>query len=149
MWIVAGSTRNPPVRRVIAFAVCQPVRLEPDVQNPTRAVSPNLSPSAMTLAAQNRKIFGTHFRQLRHPSVPRLAGSHFQEVLRRIAMAWSAAHAGNQRFEAQLAALNGAGRVAAKATARLRRIDGPARSLLHRAPSPACMAWCPIETSRP
>src|SRR5438034_226472 len=149
VWIVAGGTRNPPVRGVIAFAVCQPVRLEPDVQNPTRTVCPNLSPRAMTPAAQNRKIFGTHFRQLRHPGAPRLAGSHFRDVSRRIAMALSAAHAGNQRFEAQLVALNGARRVAAKATARLRRVDPPAGSLVQSAPGPPCMARCPIETSQP
>src|SRR5436853_5780698 len=139
VWIVAGGTRNPPVRGVIAFAVCQPVRLEPDVQNPTRTVRPNLSPRAMTLAAQSRNIFGAHFRQLRHPGVPRLAGSRFRDMSRRIAMVLSTAHARNKRFEAQLAALNGARRVAAKATARLRRVDPPAGSLVQSAPGPPCI----------
>src|SRR5882724_3909076 len=66
MRIVASRATDASVRRVVAFAVGQPVGLEPDVANIARPFQRDLRPRAMAAPAGVRHFLYCELRQLGH-----------------------------------------------------------------------------------
>jgi hypothetical protein len=71
--IVARDTTNTPVRRVVAPAIGQPVRLEADIVDVVRAFAGDLQPCAVALAAKVRRFFSRKRAEMPHGAAGDLA----------------------------------------------------------------------------
>src|SRR5437667_5900882 len=130
MRIVTCGAANPHIRRVVALAVGQPVRLEADVVDVMWAVGRNLRPRAVALAAEIRHLLGSQLAQLRHPCVLDVAGLRRAGVLLAGPMAALAQHARRQPLHLHLAFTNRVGRMAAEAVRGVPNTHPAARGLL-------------------
>jgi hypothetical protein len=95
---MAGRAPDPLVVSHKAFAVGQPVRLEPDVPGTENALAHNRLPGPVALAAEVRHVFRGHIAE------PRGRGRRFAQLHRAqmrfgSRMAMFALHAGRQRFQ--------------------------------------------------
>src|SRR6185295_16237206 len=73
MRIMARHTTNPPISRIVAFAIRQPIGLKPDVIPIVWSVRRDIGPCPVTLPAEVRYLLRAQPRELRDTRTTRIS----------------------------------------------------------------------------
>src|SRR5438445_279717 len=83
MRIMARYATDPPVSRIVAFTIGQPVGLEPHVVLIMRTIRRDVGPRSMALPAEVRNLLRAQSRQLPHCGIPCVSGFRLARMLYR------------------------------------------------------------------